>query len=55
MIYWQELLDLIVAGRTSDLKCPFCKKGQVNVTQVHLVTRLECPTCRKYIEGHLQE
>ncbi len=55
IIQWQDLLDLIAAGRTSDLLCPFCKKAQVKMTQVHRVTRLECPSCRKYIEGSMGE
>jgi hypothetical protein len=55
IIYWQDLLDLIAAGRTGELVCPFCKKGQVQMTQQHRVTRLECPTCRRFIEGQMQE
>ena len=55
IVLWQDLLDLIAAGRTSNLQCPFCKKGQVTVTRVHRVTRLECPNCRKFIEGAMGE
>jgi hypothetical protein len=53
IILWQDLLDLVMAGRTSNLKCPFCEKGQVEVKRIHRVTRLECPSCRKFIEGSL--
>lgn len=55
MIYWQDVLDSIAAGRTADLVCPFCKKGQVQVIQRERVTRLECPACRRFIEGQMQE
>jgi hypothetical protein len=55
MIYWQDVLDLIAAGRTSNLVCPFCKKGQVQVTQRERVTRVECPACCRFIEGQMQE
>lgn len=55
MIYWQDVLDSIAAGRTGNLLCPFCKKGQVQVTQRERVTRVECPTCRRFIEGQMQE
>jgi hypothetical protein len=55
IVYWQDLLDLIAAGRMGDLICPFCKQGQVLVTQRQRVTRLECPVCRRFIEGQFQE
>ena len=55
MIFWQDVLDAVTAGKTSSLACPFCKRGQIQVTQTGRVTRLECPTCRKFIEGSLQE
>ena len=55
MIYWQDVLDAVAAGRTSNLACPFCKRGAIQVTQKDRVTRLECPTCRKFIEGNMQE
>lgn len=53
LIIWQDVLDLIQAGRT-DLTCPFCKKMQVQVTQRERVTRIMCPGCRKFIEGAMQ-
>ncbi len=52
-IVWQDILDLIQAGRT-DLTCPFCRKAQVEVTRRERVTRVMCPNCRKFIEGTMQ-
>ena len=53
IIVWQDVLDLIQAGRT-DVNCPFCNKSQVEVTHKGRVTRIMCPTCRKFIEGQMQ-
>lgn len=53
MIVWQDLLDLIQAGRT-DLTCPFCQKAQVQVSERGRLTHIECPSCRKFIEGSMQ-
>ena len=55
IIYWQDVLDLVAAGRTSELSCPFCERGRVQVTRTGRVTRLECPSCRKFIEGSMPE
>ena len=50
MIVWQDVLDLVVAGKTS-LRCPFCTKGELKISEQPLRrTRVECPTCRKFIE-----
>lgn len=51
MVVWQDVLDLILANRAEDLDCPFCGKGKLKVTQRERVTRVHCPTCRKFIEG----
>ena len=55
MIVWQDVLDLIQAGRGDDLTCPFCKSTQLKVTQRERVTRIMCPGCRKFIEGAMQQ
>jgi transcription elongation factor Elf1 len=54
LIVWQDVLDLIQAGRT-DVNCPFCQRAQVEVTQKGRVTRIMCPVCRKFIEGQMNE
>ena len=55
MIVWQDILDLIQAGRGDGLECPFCRKGTLAVTMKGLVTRVMCGNCRKYIEGQMQQ
>ena len=52
---WQDVLDLVAAGRTSELACPFCRNGRITVTTEGRTTRLECGACRRYIEGRLGE
>ncbi len=56
MLLWQDVLDLVQAGKT-DLPCPFCKKGQIQVKQVEgtRMTRLECPACRQYVQGRFAD
>ena len=55
MVVWQDILDLIMAGRAEDLQCPFCHKANLEVSMKGLVTRVMCPSCRKFIEGRMQE
>ena len=55
MITWQDTLDLIQAGRVSNLQCPFCKKGLISITKKERVTRIACASCRKFIEGSMGE
>ncbi len=54
-ILWQDILDLVMGGRVSNLACPFCQKGQIQVTKLARTTRLECPSCRQFIEGAFQD
>ena len=55
IILWQDVLDLVAAGRANDLTCPFCKGGKVAVTHNGRVTRLECGACRRFVEGQMGE
>ncbi len=55
MILWQDVLDLVMAGRVSNLMCPFCKTGALKMTRIERKTRLECEHCRKFIEGAFQD
>ena len=50
-IYWQDNLESVLAGRTSDLKCPFCYEGRVEVTKQERKTLLKCQRCGHFIEG----
>jgi hypothetical protein len=55
MILWQDVLDEIMAGRTSNLRCPFCREGALSLTRGPRNTKIECPRCHKYIEGRFGE
>jgi hypothetical protein len=55
IIEWQNVLDLIMAGRGEAIPCPFCERGTIEVTERGRLTRLECPTCRRFIEGSFRE
>jgi hypothetical protein len=52
---WQDVLDEVAAGRTAGLSCPFCRKGSIAVEQLPDRMRLECPACRRFIEGRMGE
>jgi hypothetical protein len=52
---WQEVLDEVAAGRTTNLRCPFCNKGEIAVDRNVERVRLECRGCRRYIEGRMAE
>jgi ribosomal protein S27AE len=51
IIYWQDALEEVHAGRQNGLKCPFCYEGVIAVTRDERKTRLECQKCHHYIEG----
>jgi hypothetical protein len=51
MIAWQDVLDMIAAGRPGDLPCPFCKHRPLLVEDVEFSTRISCSKCKKFIQG----
>jgi len=51
IIYWQDALESIQAGRTEGLKCPFCQEAALSVTTGERNTRIECTRCKHFIEG----
>lgn len=51
IIAWQDVLDLVVAGRPGDATCPFCRHKPMQVEEVDFSTRVSCPKCRKFIQG----
>ena len=55
IILLQDVLDLVASGKTSNLVCPFCQQGKIEITQRERVTRLHCPSCRRFIEGSLDQ
>jgi hypothetical protein len=55
-LLWQDVLDEVVAGRTQNLRCPFCQKGEIALTKPERkerLTRCECKACRRFIEVRL--
>ncbi len=52
VIYWQDILDAVVAKKLTGLKCPFCYQPSIKVTQVERKSLIECQNkdCRHYIE-----
>jgi hypothetical protein len=55
VIIWQDVLDDVAAGRVVGLTCPFCKKGEIKVDRQPQRTRLECASCKRFIEGRMAE
>lgn len=55
IIYWQDALEAVLAGRTEEIKCPFCYEGTVEVTKQERTTRLACRACKHFIEGRFSE
>lgn len=50
-IYWQDVLDEIAAGRRAQLRCPFCQTAGLRIEEKGQHTRIECSSCRHFIEG----
>jgi hypothetical protein len=57
IIYWQDVLENVQAGRTAGLKCPFCYHGSIQVSKRERVTTVQCEnaSCRHYIEGRFSD
>ncbi len=47
----QEVMERIMAGRTNDITCPFCKGDTLVAKADPYGTRLSCPSCKRYIEA----
>jgi len=54
-IYWQDVLDDVAAGKTSQLRCPFCQAESLKIEAKQNLTRIECTKCRHYIEGRFPD
>jgi transcription elongation factor Elf1 len=54
---WQDVLDQVAAGRPSNLRCPYCEKGEVSVTsdEQSKRTKLACKSCKRFIEVRLAD
>ena len=53
IIFWQDVLESVQAGRAANLKCPFCQKESIEVTKRERVTSVKrtAKGCGHYIEG----
>jgi hypothetical protein len=53
IIYWQDVLESVLANRTTGLKCPFCYEESIFVERTELKTVVKCVNkeCRHFIEG----
>jgi hypothetical protein len=54
LIVWQDVLDMVAAGRPSEVGCPFCNHRPLTIEEVEYSTRISCPKCKKFIEGRFQ-
>ena len=48
---WQDVLDMVLAGRPNDLSCPDCSHRPHKVEEVEVSTKLSCSKCGKFIQG----
>jgi len=55
LIVWQDVLDMVAAGRTSEVGCPFCNHRPLTIEEIEHSTRISCPKCKKFIQGRFQE
>jgi hypothetical protein len=54
LIAWQDVLDMVVAGRPEGLACPYCHARPLLIEEVEFSTRISCPKCKKFIQGRFQ-
>lgn len=54
LIAWQDVLDMVAAGRPSEVGCPFCNHRPLAIEEVEHSTRISCPKCKKFIQGRFQ-
>ena len=54
LIAWQDVLDMVAAGRPGEVGCPFCNHRPLTVEEVEHSTRISCPKCKKFIQGRFQ-
>ena len=66
LIAWQDVLDMVVAGRPNEVGCPFCSHRPLTIEEVEprssafadslhgQSTKISCSKCGKFIEGRFQ-
>jgi transposase-like protein len=48
-------MELIAAGRTSNLTCPFCQKDKLKKAMGDYGPVFTCPSCRRFIEAPMMD
>ena len=54
LVAWQDVLDMVAAGRPSEVGCPFCNHRPLTIEEVENSTRISCGKCKKFIQGRFQ-
>ncbi|NVB81636.1 MAG: hypothetical protein HOV81_24795 [Kofleriaceae bacterium] len=54
LIAWQDVLDMVAAGRPGEVGCPFCNHRPLTIEEVEQSTRISCGKCKKFIQGRFQ-
>jgi len=52
---WMDVLDMVNAGRPSEVGCPFCSHRPLTIEEVEHSTKISCPKCKKFIQGRFQQ
>lgn len=53
MVIWQDVLDVVVAGRPGEASCPLCSHRPLQVEDVLGQTKISCAKCGAFIQGKL--
>jgi len=51
LIAWQDVLDMVMAGRPNEVGCPYCNHRPLTIEEVENSTRISCSKCGKFIQG----
>jgi DNA-directed RNA polymerase subunit RPC12/RpoP len=54
LIAWQDVLDMVVAGRPNEVGCPYCNHRPLTIEEVENTTKISCSKCGKFIQGRFQ-
>jgi hypothetical protein len=54
LVAWQDVLDMVAAGRPNEVGCPFCNHRPLTIEEVEHSTRISCGKCKKFIQGRFQ-
>jgi hypothetical protein len=54
LMIWQDVLDMMAAGRPADLTCPYCHYRPLLIEEVDFATKISCSKCNKFIVGRFQ-